>query len=421
MSQKGRFQSLFSQRLDRAVFAAYFLGGVVPIAALGWVAATYVLPANEGDPRAMWAWTAGFGCLGMLSLAVYFALRRITHGALERMNKDNRRLRALLSASRELAEETHSETILGRTATHAADAVDSAAGLFLLFSPDQDKPLELRHSSGSESVEWLRSREAAVIDLADAAIADSSAAETPSDVTGRRLVATPFQQRGGARGAIVVAGDSGVIVPEAVDALSTLARMAAGALQRGDLEDSQRNFFAHVTDLIVSALDAHVVHREGHAMNVARLSNRLAHEIGLPHEAKERLHFGAMMHDIGMLKIDPGHHRDRRAVRRHPAIGARMLQRIRLWEAIAPIVLMHHEWWDGNGYPEGRVGEDIPLEARIVAVADSVDAMRRPEDANRGAGLSQIVEELTKCRGTQFDPAVVDAFNALAERGEIDF
>jgi HD-GYP domain-containing protein (c-di-GMP phosphodiesterase class II) len=194
--------------------------------------------------------------------------------------------------------------------------------------------------------------------------------------------------------------------------------MTGTALQRSDLEDAQRNFFAHVTELLVTGLDGHVVGRRGHGSNVARFANRIAHEIGLDAPRKERLHFASMLHDLGMLKIDPSRHLDLKSVRAHPVFGARMLSRIRLLEPIAPIVLHHHERWDGQGYPEGRSAESIPLEARIVAIADTVDAMMRGEGHRAAKTPDEIVKELQRCRGTQFDPALVDAFLTMHGRGE---
>jgi HD-GYP domain-containing protein (c-di-GMP phosphodiesterase class II) len=95
-----------------------------------------------------------------------------------------------------------------------------------------------------------------------------------------------------------------------------------------------------------------------------------------------------------------------------------MLSRIRLWEPLTPIVLHHHERWDGHGYPEGRSGEAIPLEARIIGLADAVDAMSRGEGQRAAKSADEVVKELQGCRGTQFDPALVDAFTALHARGE---
>jgi HD-GYP domain-containing protein (c-di-GMP phosphodiesterase class II) len=125
-----------------------------------------------------------------------------------------------------------------------------------------------------------------------------------------------------------------------------------------------------------------------------------------------------MLHDIGMIKIDPSRHLDLKSVRAHPVLGARMLSRIRLWEPIAPLVLHHHERWDGHGYPEGRSGESIPLEARIITLADAVDAMSRGEGSRAAKSAEEIVKELQLHRGTQFDPVLVDAFAALYSRGE---
>jgi HD-GYP domain-containing protein (c-di-GMP phosphodiesterase class II) len=409
--------SLFSQPLDRAVFASYFVGGIAPVAAFAWVVQRYVLPFHAQGGLAFASWVGACVSLGVLSLGVFLALRVITRRALDRMSADNRRLSVLLAASRELAADSHAEATLDRTASHAGGLAPGAA-LAVLFARDADKPLELKHTSGGLESAWWEQRIDELRELANEALASGSMTAGAAD--GRTLVALPLGASGAGQGALTLAGGAEALAPDVLDAVSTVAGMAGAALRRGDLEDAQRNFFAHVTDLLVSALDAHVLEREGHAIGVARIANRLGHALGLSPERIERLHFAAMLHDIGLLKFEQARHRDPRALRLHPAVGARMLARIRLWEPIAPIVLHHHEWWDGSGYPEGKAGEAIPLEARIVALADAVDAMRRPK-LKRSAALSlpEIVEEVVRGRETQFDPALVDAFIGLHERGEL--
>jgi putative nucleotidyltransferase with HDIG domain len=412
-------RSLFSQRLDSAVFASYFLGGVLPVGAFAWVVQRYVLPGVQEDGLALAGWVGLCVSLAVLSLGVFLALRVITRRALERMARDNQRTSVLLAASRELASESHFESILGRTASHVKSLAPHAE-LALLFTREAGKPLELYEDVGGGDAAWWREQLEPLRHLAAEAV--SAGGNTMGVAAGgRSLVALPLQGDGLGQGALVLAGGAEALPPEAIDAASTVAGMAGAALRRGDLEDAQRNFFAHVTDMLVSALDAHVVEREGHAMGVARIANRLGHELRLPPETIERLHFGAMLHDIGLLKFEQGRHRDSKALRLHPVVGARMLARIRLWEPIAPIVLYHHEWWDGSGYPEGKAGEAIPLEARIVSLADAVDAMRRPKLKRAALGTAgEIVAEVVQGRETQFDPTVVDAFLALHERGEID-
>ena len=415
---RGQRHSLFSQRLDRAVLASYFVGGVVPVGAFAFVVHRYVLPGLQTQGVALAGWIGACVSLGLLSLAVFLALRVITSRALTRMAGDNQRLSVLLTASRELATDSHLESILGRLTSHVKALVPEA-NVTLLFSRERGKPLELRSAVGDSDEGWWAERIEQLRELAAEAASSGSASLGGAD-DGRPLLTLPLLANGFGEGALVLAGTGDALSPEAIDAATTVVGMAGAALRRGDLEDAQRNFFAHITELLVSALDAHVVEREGHAIGVARLANRLGHALGLSAERIERLHFAAMLHDIGLLKFEQARHRDPKALGLHPAVGARMLARIRLWEPIAPIVLHHHEWWDGSGYPEGKAGEAIPLEARIVALADSVDAMRRPK-LKRAAPLSlpEIAEEVARGRGTQFDPTLVDAFIALHERDEL--
>ena len=410
-------RSLFSQRLDSAVLAGYFLGGVAPVGAFAWVVQRHVLPAVRDDRSAWIGWIAACASLAVLSFAVFLALRVITRRALARTTRDNQRLASLLVASRELSAETHPDAILARTSAHLG-ALTLDAGHAVLFAREAGKPFELKQSGGPIEEPWWQARLERLREVAAEAVASGSNALGADE--GCSLVALPFRAQGFGEGAVVLAGNAQALGADALDAASTVVGMAGAALRRSDLEDAQRNFFAHVTEMLVSALDAHVVEREGHAMGVARLANQLGHALGLSPERIERLHFSALLHDIGMLKFEQERHRDPKALRMHPVVGARMLARIRLWEPIAKVVLYHHEWWDGSGYPEGKSGEAIPLEARIVALADAVDAMRRPKLKRSTAfTLPEIIEELGRGRATQFDPALVDAFLALHERGEI--
>jgi putative nucleotidyltransferase with HDIG domain len=377
----------------------------------------YVLPFHAQDDFAQASWVGACVSLAVLSLGVFLALRVITRRAVARMSADNRRLSVLLAASRELAGESHADATLGRLANHVSGLAPGAS-VAVLFTRDADKPLEPKQTGGALESGWWDARIEELRELAGEALASGSPAAGSAD--GRALVTLPLAVSSAGRGVITLAGSDDALAPDVLDAVSTVTGMANAALRRGDLEDAQRNFFAHVTDTLVSALDAHVVEREGHAMGVARIANRLGHALGLAPDRIERLHFAAMLHDIGLLKFEQQRHRDPRALRLHPSVGARMLARIRLWEPIAPIVLHHHEWWDGSGYPDGKAGEAIPLESRIVALADAVDAMRRPK-VKRAAPLTEpeIAEEVARGRETQFDPTLVDAFLELHERGEL--
>jgi putative nucleotidyltransferase with HDIG domain len=179
--------------------------------------------------------------------------------------------------------------------------------------------------------------------------------------------------------------------------------------------------------VLSSTIEARDPFARGHASRVAALAESLARRIGLDRNALLRLRLGALLHDIGKLAVPeavlvkPGALTDAELalIRRHPAAGAQMLQAFGIAHQAVPCVLYHHERWDGGGYPIGRAGESIPLEARILAVADSFDAMTsiRPYRAPRPA--SDALEELQRCAGSQFDPAIVSAFIAACLEGDL--
>ena len=154
----------------------------------------------------------------------------------------------------------------------------------------------------------------------------------------------------------------------------------------------------------------------------------MARRIALDKDRLSVLRLSALLHDVGKLAVPPAvlltpgplTAGEFVQVRRHPAAGVRMLRSLGAPREILPLVLHHHERWDGEGYPRGRAGERIPLEARILTVADSFDAMTstRPYRAPREA--DDALEELRRCAGSQFDPELVLAFAAAWGEGELD-
>jgi putative nucleotidyltransferase with HDIG domain len=169
----------------------------------------------------------------------------------------------------------------------------------------------------------------------------------------------------------------------------------------------------------MAALDLRDVETYGHSKTVARYSQILAEGIGV-HEPKtlDNIRKGALLHDVGKIaipdailtKAGPLTDQEWEKVRRHPALGYGLVKDIKLVKEVGNIILCHHERFDGAGYPKGLKGGAIPLEARIFAVADTLDAVtsHRPYRGRRdfGAARSEIIVNA----GTQFDPAVVDAF-----------
>ncbi|MGH0035613.1 MAG: HD domain-containing phosphohydrolase [Myxococcota bacterium] len=422
MSASKQEQSLPSQELDRTVFGTFFLGAVVPLIALGWISQQYVMPRLSADGLTAVAILGPLIGVAALTLASFFALRRIVHVIVARMDAHNQRLGCLVGASRALSEAPHPQAVAEVAGRYAVE-LSGGRGAAVLLTPEKGGELELYHTTDEATRSLVESKRSILFELAASAQQSGRSAALPTSA-GESFAAgaIPIASRDRTFGVLLVisTGAGASFGGDAVDAVSTLASQTAVALENGRLQDSQRNFFAHTTEILASALDQHVQGRAGHAQAVARTANRIGREMGLGDSDLQTLHYAALLHDLGMLKIEPEMHLSAAACRKHAALGHRMISRIHQWREVAPIVRHHHERVDGGGYPDGLSGKAIPLAARIIAVADSVDAMRREEAHRAALSAEQIVEELQACSGTQFDGEVVAVFARLVSDGQIE-
>lgn len=176
---------------------------------------------------------------------------------------------------------------------------------------------------------------------------------------------------------------------------------------------------------LASAIDAKDPVTEHHCDRVADSAVSLARVAGLSEDSIEAVGYGAVLHDIGKIGITeavlmkPGELTDgeRTEMQRHPLIGAEILRPLRLGALVGPIVRGHHEWWNGGGYPDKLRGEAIPYGARIVSVVDAYDAMTHSRPYRAALSADEAQEELVRCRGTQFDPDLVDLLLGQLEIG----
>ena len=174
---------------------------------------------------------------------------------------------------------------------------------------------------------------------------------------------------------------------------------------------------------IIDAFDAYTF---GHSTQVAVYAEAIAGKMGLNQKQIDTIIKGALVHDIGKVgvmdaiigKQGPLTDEEYRLVKQHPDIGAEILGLMEGFEELVPLVRYHHERWDGSGYPLGLKEDQIPIGARILAVADTVDAMFSDRPYRKSPTYDQVMEELLRCMGTQFDPKVVQAFfTVVKERG----
>ncbi|WP_281886093.1 HD-GYP domain-containing protein [Paenibacillus sp. YYML68] len=198
---------------------------------------------------------------------------------------------------------------------------------------------------------------------------------------------------------------------------------SASVLSRTDLVQEEP-FSVSLIQSLVLALDSRDPYTAGHSSRVALYSLWIARKLGMSEEECRQFHRAALMHDIGkigvpdrvLLKEESLTDEEFQVMISHTTIGARILSKLepesRMVQA-TEVAKYHHEKMDGSGYPEGLLGEAIPFFARIAAVADAFDAMTTDRPYAKGRSYADGVKEIIRCRGTHFDPVVVDAFEAV--------
>jgi putative nucleotidyltransferase with HDIG domain len=240
----------------------------------------------------------------------------------------------------------------------------------------------------------------------------------------RSMLCVPLRLRTGPVGAVELIKD--VVEPFTVEdeeLLLYFADQAAIAFERTGFYEDKKNFEIHITNMLVDAMDNAILEKRGHLKRTAKYALIMARAMGLSEDDSKRLYRAAMLHDIGFLKMRVAEISTVEQYRKHPEIGFEMLSPINFYADIAPIILRHHERFDGRGYPSGLKGRQIPLESRIIGIIEAFDAMASAasykgtgkmlnEDVPCPQGFEYAVKELREGSGRQFDPELTEVFLA---------
>jgi diguanylate cyclase (GGDEF)-like protein len=357
----------------------------------------------------------------------------------ERQRESAEIANALLDASRELATADGPDELLGRIVEVTARVLGTTRAA--LWIQDDRAPHELvarasvgyadRHESADwtrfpaeVAHEWLDERtEPFVLEPRDAAMIDGTAEF--DDVS--RFAIAPLRVDAGRVGALTTfIGERGFDARD-LRLLAGLAHQAKLALEGAAHLESLERTFVTTVEALANALEAKDEYTSSHARWITDMALEVGNELDLDRDALKRLELGALFHDIGKIGIPseilqkPGPLTDEEfeIVKEHPELGERILEPIERLSDVRPIVRACHERWDGLGYPDGKAGDEIPIEARIVLVCDAFHAMTTDRPYRGRLDAEVAVSRLRESSGTQFDPVVVGAFLRLFESGRV--
>jgi HD-GYP domain-containing protein (c-di-GMP phosphodiesterase class II) len=239
------------------------------------------------------------------------------------------------------------------------------------------------------------------------------------------LLAIPLISRDITNGVLLLGDTRGSqFVREDAFTIEKIAAQMAVALENARLYEEMRSLFFNTVTSLANAIDAKSPWTKGHSERVMHIAAAIAKEMGLDEAMIERVRLGGLLHDIGKIGIIEAllekpemlSEDEFPPMRLHPEKGVAILAPISQLRDVLPGILHHHERYDGTGYPKGLNGEDIPLAARIISVADSFDAMVADRPYRKGLSSIEALAELRNCSGSQFDPNVVKCFCSNAEK-----
>lgn len=341
-------------------------------------------------------------------------------------------LALLLDIGREFCSSLQIDEVLRRVLDRAIEVTRAARGFIVLAEGEHDLMVAharnaQRESIAAEQFEVSRglfekvAREKRSLLTANA-MGDPTLSAFESIVIHemRSVMCAPLTVKNRSIGVIFVDNrfDEAVFRPKDLEFLTAIAHQASIAIDNARKHESTRE----VVMALANAIEAKDPYTGGHVDRVTLLAQRIGEELGLSTEDLQNLEMAAILHDVGKIGIEeavltkPGmlDPDERYRMEQHPLIGESIVRGLHnLPDSVKAAVLHHQERWDGRGYPAGLRGDDIPLYARVVAVSDTYDAMTTTRPYRAALPRNVAIDEITRNAGSQFDPAVVDAFQRV--------
>lgn len=360
--------------------------------------------------------------LSLLGLYLSITLSRQTL----RITEDySSRLDSLLNITKDLREEVYGDILLEKIMDYALSSTNSEAGSLLLIEDDNkltfkivrgEKAASLLGTSievGSGITGWVVEK-GLPLRIADAPKDQrfNPACDAYAGFETKSIMCVPLKTNNTVIGALALLNKkNGHKYREREQEIITyLADQAAISILKTKFVEDQKNYEIHLTEILLEAMDSQIADKRGHSKRVAHYTNMIAKALNISEDTRKKLYFASLLHDVGFLKMNSNEIFNKDEFVKHPVVGYEMIKPINFYAEIAPIILHHHERFDGHGYPSRLKGDEIPLGARIVRIAEAFDAMTSSMSYKIPISYEDALEELRQNAGTQFDPDLVKIF-----------
>ncbi len=376
----------------------------------------------------------------LLALSAQAAIALQNARQYQQMQRRAAQLQNLIEISREMATSLNIDQVLLQIMEHAVQLLRAQSGSLLLID-EETQELTFKVALGPAGTILRDTRLPPGVGIAGAVVRDGKpvilndakadprhygGVDESTSLTTQKLVCVPLISKSRTIGVLEVINkiDGTPFTEEDADMLAVFALEGAIALENARLYSELKQAFTDTVRVIANAVEARDPYTSGHTERVTQFAIETAKELGWTPEQIEILEIGALLHDIGKIgvsdailrkpgRLTPAEYTE---MKKHPVVGANMIEGVRLLRPILAYVLYHQERYDGTGYPFGLKGNDIPVEARLLPVVDTFDAMTSNRPYRKKLTPEDAIAEIIQYRGTQFDPVIVDAFLRVYNR-----
>lgn len=357
-------------------------------------------------------------------------------GTSDDMDREKNLLRLLLEIGRSFNSTLDFDTVLNNVMDKVIEVLQAERGCIMLASEDHDYSLRVARGMDQTTIQEdnfavSRNLVMQVLETGEPVLSSNAMQDPRFNSFGsvslhqlRSIMAVPINFKGETRGLIYVDNriKSGVFKDDQLELMSLIAQQAAGAIENARMYQTRREIIL----VLANAIEAKDMYTRGHIERVCRYSMAIGRELGLPAEDMEDLEIASFLHDAGKIGVPdrvlqkPGHldNEERLEMEKHALLGEALVLPVDIPKRVKLSIRHHQEKFNGTGYPDGLSGEDIHIFARIIAVADTWDAMTSDRVYRKALDREIAVAELRKSAGTQLDPQCVAAFLRALEKGE---